>query len=268
MDRGDRDERESDDDATTVVTTVILLAIAGLVKAGPDARSSQAAGASPVVSYQGQVEVNDQPYNGTGYFKFAIVDAGGTTTYWSNDGTSTGGGEPTDGTPLPVSDGLFNVLLGDTALNNMTEPLEAAAFDGAERYLRVWFSSDDVDYRQLSPDRRIAAVPYALQAQEAADADTVDGEHATDLALPAAGMVLGATEHETTLIDAGFSYTGLTVESEDWSVRTALPAGRCWGPGAAVVNGVVYVIGGFSQAGRFETANEAYISGLYVYRKE
>jgi hypothetical protein len=34
----------------------------------------------------------------------------------------------------------------------------------------------------LSPDRRIAAVPYALQAEEAANADTVDGEHANAFA--------------------------------------------------------------------------------------
>ncbi len=33
----------------------------------------------------------------------------------------------------------------------------------------------------MAPDTRIAAVPYALQAQEAVDADTVDGLHASEL---------------------------------------------------------------------------------------
>ena len=50
------------------------------------------AGAPQVVSYQGQVNVNGAAFTGTGYFEFAVVDAAGTTSYWSNDGTSTGGG--------------------------------------------------------------------------------------------------------------------------------------------------------------------------------
>ena len=57
----------------------------------------------------------------------------------------------------------------------MTE-LPASAFAGTDRWLRVWFSSDGDAFVLLSPDRRIAAAPYALQAQEAADADTLDGQ--------------------------------------------------------------------------------------------
>jgi hypothetical protein len=45
----------------------------------------------------------------------------------------------------------------------------------------VWFSSDNITFSRLTPDTRISAVPYALQAQEAADADTVDGLHASEL---------------------------------------------------------------------------------------
>jgi hypothetical protein len=58
-----------------------------------------------VISYQGYVKVNAIPYHGTGLFKFVIVDAGGTTSYWSNDGSSTGGGEPDTGIVLTVTDG-------------------------------------------------------------------------------------------------------------------------------------------------------------------
>jgi hypothetical protein len=76
------------------------------------------------------------------------------------------------------------VLLGDTTLTNMTVPLSAGVFDGTDRYLRVWFSENNIAYELLSPDRRIAAVPYALQAQEAAyaayaaDAGMLDGQQA------------------------------------------------------------------------------------------
>jgi hypothetical protein len=161
---------------STVAVLATLLWIAWPAGAGLIVAPNLQSGAPTVVSYQGQVTVDDTLYDGTGYFKFAIVDGAGTTTYWSNDDTSIGGSEPDDGTPLSVADGLFNVLLGDTSLTNMTQALSASVFDGTDRYLRVWFSDDDTTYQQLSPDQRIAAVPYALQAQEAADADLLGGQ--------------------------------------------------------------------------------------------
>ena len=47
-----------------------------------------------VLNYAGQVAVNGQPFDGQGLFKFALVNADGNTTYWSNDGTSANGSEP------------------------------------------------------------------------------------------------------------------------------------------------------------------------------
>jgi hypothetical protein len=141
-----------------------------------------AGGAPEVVAYQGEVRVGGAPYAGDGYFKFAIVNAAGDTSYWSNDGTSTAGGEPTAAVQLAVSDGLFSVLLGDTSLGGMTQALTHEVFGGPDRYLRVWFSSiPGGPFDRLAPDTRIAAVPYALQAQEAVNADTVDGLHAEEL---------------------------------------------------------------------------------------
>ncbi|MEO6323069.1 MAG: hypothetical protein ABIT01_14320 [Thermoanaerobaculia bacterium] len=122
-----------------------------------------------VVSYQGRVELGGSPYSGPGYFKFAVVDAPGTTTSWSNDGTSVSGSEPTAGVTLSATNGLFDVLLGDTTLSNMTD-LPASAFpNGSTRKLRVWFSSTNAagSFTQLAPDRRVASVPYALQAERA-----------------------------------------------------------------------------------------------------
>ncbi len=104
------------------------------------------------------------PHNGTGYFKFAIWSGSGGNE-WTNDGTASGGGEPTNSVSLTVEDGLFNVLLGDTSLTNMTA-LSASVFSDPERYLRIWFSSDNGTFTLLSPDQRIAAVPYALQAEK------------------------------------------------------------------------------------------------------
>lgn len=179
-----------------IIISILALVAALLAGSGNAlARPRQQGGAPAVVSYQGQVAVNGQPYSGTGYFKFAVVDAGGATSYWSNDGTSTAGSEPTAAVSLPVANGLFTVLLGDTSLAGMTQPLAATVFGGPEHYLRVWFSADGVTYTQLTPDRRIAAVPYALQAEQAANADTLDGKHAADLTYTAgAGLTLSGNQ--------------------------------------------------------------------------
>jgi hypothetical protein len=162
-----------------VVMLVLALlggtALVAVTSAAPPSTPLAQGGAPAVISYQGEVWVGGSPYTGDGYFKFAVVDAGGSTSYWSNDGT-TGGAEPTAAVQLTANEGLFSVLLGDTALGGMTQALTASVFSQPDRYLRVWFStSAGGPFVQLAPDTRIAAAPYALQAQEAADADTVDG---------------------------------------------------------------------------------------------
>ena len=140
-----------------LVALLALLWLAGFASAGrsPEPAAPQA-GAPTMVSYQGQVTVDGTPFTGDGYFQFAIVDGYG-AIQWSNDGNS----PPITAVQLDVSSGLFNVLLGDGMA-----ALPASAFAGTDRYLRVWFSSDGKDFEQLSPDRRIAAAPYALQARK------------------------------------------------------------------------------------------------------
>src|SRR5687768_12670972 len=67
-----------------------------------------------VINFQGRVVVSGGNFNGFGRFKFALISAGGDTTYWSNDGTSVGGSEPEEAISLKVSKGLYSVLLGDS----------------------------------------------------------------------------------------------------------------------------------------------------------
>ncbi|MBU0495305.1 MAG: beta-propeller fold lactonase family protein [Chloroflexi bacterium] len=159
-----------------ITLLAVLLGTASLAGATPLYQS----GAPTVVSYQGQVLTGTPPtpYSGTGYFKFAVLDET-SAVQWSNAPMS--GGEPTAAVSLPVNNGLFSVLLGDTSLPNMAA-LPATAFNGTERYLRVWFSTTGVagSFTLLSPDRRIAAVPYALQAEEARNAWRLTGNAGTN----------------------------------------------------------------------------------------
>ena len=197
---------------------VVVFAAAALLTTSTWSRAQS--GAPTLISYQGLVAVGGLPYSGTGSFKFAIVDQAGTTTFWSNDGTSSGGSEPTSAVDLTVALGLFNVLLGDTSLTNMGA-LGASAFDGTERYLRVWFSSGGA-FDQLTPDRRIAAAPYALQVEEAknaataGDSDTVDGQHASEFA--AAGASWSLTGNGGTV--PGIHYVG-TSDAQPLVFRTS-----------------------------------------------
>jgi len=116
-----------------------------------------------LINYQGRVAVGTVNFEGAGQFKFALVDADGTTTYWSNDGTSTAGSEPTAAVTLAVTRGLYSVLLGDTALPNMTA-IPNAVFNNTDVRLRVWFNDGMNGSQQLAPDQRIAAVAYAIMA--------------------------------------------------------------------------------------------------------
>ena len=72
-----------------------------------------------MLSYQGHVAVNGSDFNGNGNFKFALVDPNGAVSFWSNDGTSAAGSEPANRVVIAVSNGLYSVALGDTALTNM-----------------------------------------------------------------------------------------------------------------------------------------------------
>lgn len=116
-----------------------------------------------LLSYQGRVAVGSVNFNGSGQFKFALVNTNGSTTYWSNDGTSTAGGQPAAAVPLTVTKGLYSVLLGDTTLTNMTA-VPASVFGNADVRLRVWFNDGVNGFQMLTPDQRIASVGYAMTA--------------------------------------------------------------------------------------------------------
>jgi len=117
-----------------------------------------------LINYQGRVAVGGTNFDGPGQFKFALVNGGGTTTYWSNDGTGTAGGPPASAVTLPVSKGLYSVLLGDVTLAHMTAAIPASVFANSDVRLRVWFNDGTHGFQPLTPDQRIAAVGYAMMA--------------------------------------------------------------------------------------------------------
>jgi hypothetical protein len=136
------------------------------ILAGTLMLAAAAAFAQPsLVSYQGQLSVNGTPFTGNASFKFAVMC--GTTSPWSNDGTSTNGSQPAVAVTLPVAQGVFNVLLGDPALAMV--PLTAALVSGcATPQLRVWVDTG-TGFEQLA-DQPVASSPFALQSSLASGA--------------------------------------------------------------------------------------------------
>ena len=129
----------------------------------------------PTLNYAGQVAVNGQPFDGQGLFKFALVNADGNATYWSNDGTSANGSEPAAHVGISVNGGLYSLLLGNVAMAGMgaIDPQVFAQHGDAK--LRVWFSDGVNGFQQLSPDRPFASVPYAFSGGTAQSATIAYG---------------------------------------------------------------------------------------------
>lgn len=132
----------------------------------------------PLINYQGRMVVSGLNFNGTGQFKFALVNGTGSTTFWSNDGTSVAGSQPTAAVSITVTKGLYSVLLGDNAIPNMM-PVPVTAFATSDVRLRIWFNDGTNGSQLLTPDERLGAVPYAMVAATVPDGSITAAKLAT-----------------------------------------------------------------------------------------
>ncbi|MEI6647994.1 MAG: hypothetical protein WCP12_18295, partial [bacterium] len=132
----------------------ILLTVAAVMLTIPAARAD----IPGMLNYQGRITVSNTNFNGTGQFKFALVNSGATQTYWSNG---------VNAVSLTVTKGLYSVLLGDTTLANMANAIQPTVFTNSDVRLRVWFNDGVNGLQQLTPDQRLAASGYALMANVA-----------------------------------------------------------------------------------------------------
>lgn len=112
-----------------------------------------------MLHHQGRMAVEGVPFDGSGQFKFALVDGTG-ATFWSNDGTTSG--EPANHIALPVTRGLYSVLIGDGPMT----PLPVGALTNNDVRLRVWFNDGTHNFQLITPDQRLVAAPYALVAAQ------------------------------------------------------------------------------------------------------
>jgi Pectate lyase superfamily protein len=120
------------------------------------------------ISYQGRLNADGAGFNGLGEFRFALVNSNGSATFWSNDGSSAGGAEPVRAVSRAVTQGLFSIRLGDTALSNMT-PISPSVFTNGDVRLRTWFGAGTNQPVLLAPDQPLSSVGYAMMAANVPD---------------------------------------------------------------------------------------------------
>ena len=140
--------------------------------------SSAFAEVPQMINYQGRVAVNNVNFDGTGQFKFALVNEDASQTFWSN-GAST--------VSVPVNKGLYSVLLGSAGM----DAIPASVFTNTDVRLRVWFDDGVNGLQLLSPDQRIAAVGYALMSANIPDGLVTSGKLA-DNAVTSSKLASGA----------------------------------------------------------------------------
>ncbi len=133
-----------------LVSALVGSALIGLARTVAGQAALQA-GAPGIVSYQGYLQDGaNQPFDGTTSISFAIYPTlTGGSALWQETQSN-----------VSVTDGFFSVLLGSVT------PFTAAAFNQPERYLQA--TVDLGAGATTLPRQQLAAVPYALQAQEAA----------------------------------------------------------------------------------------------------
>jgi hypothetical protein len=156
--------------AHTSVTVIVIAALfAGAARAGALgqvlAPVAQAPGSSfTTVNYQGRLaDSGGSPINNTNpgigmTFALYDVESGGSPVWVETHAN------------VPISEGLFSVRLGSI------NALDTSHLTG-DRWLGIQVGTDP----EMAPREKLAAVPYAMQAGHAAEADTVpDGSITTE----------------------------------------------------------------------------------------
>jgi len=124
-----------------------------------------------IINFQGRIaDTLGEPITGTRSITFRIYDAeSGGSLLWNETHAN-----------VTVRDGIFSVLIGSVSAVNLS-------FDG-QYYLGVQVGGDP----EMTPRQRIASVGYAYKAEEAENADTLDGMTASITPAPNTILPLNA----------------------------------------------------------------------------
>lgn len=160
---------------TTTASTTALAVLTALIAGWAQPGLAQEVDVPSGFVHQGYIEVDGQPFSGTGDFYFAIVESFFGNNVWTNDGSQlTTSNRPDTPVSLEVNEGIYSVSIGD---GGDTDILDLSALDVAVPKLRVWFDDGTNGVQQLTPDQELHSVPFARAADTAND---VRGEITVD----------------------------------------------------------------------------------------
>lgn len=158
------------------------------------------------IPFQGRVLAAGIPFQGTGQFKFALVNADGSQTYWRNSvDVAPADGVPDTAVSLPVVKGLYSVLLGDTSVPNMAGNLTPSTVSSGDARLRVWFNDGVRGFQLLAPDQPLASVPYALTAASLVDNPVFNGNVGIGINAPTAPLDVAGRINAASISLGGYS---------------------------------------------------------------
>ncbi len=202
-----------------VLTLGLILCQAEVSEAGP---------MGTAFTYQGHLYDNNDVADGEYDLKFTLYDA--------NEGGSQLAG-PIEVNDCNVIDGYFAVELD----------FGSSVFDGNAVWLETTVAhGDGSNPCTLSPRQEVTPTPYAIYAKTAGGISGGGG-------VASGFYILG----DSKISPPGYTYTGNYVRTQAaWSEKTPMPTAR-GSLTAAVVNGRIYAIGGYSEA-EYTAVNEEY----------
>jgi hypothetical protein len=167
---------------SAITIVVVALMLAGFrVWAMPAADPASTSAIAGVVSYQGYLtDTAGEPVSGSVGITFGLytVPSGGTAV-WTEAHTGVNA--------VPVSNGLFNVMLGGLV------PIPAGVWSNAELFLGVQAGGD----LEMAPREPVGMVPYALLAQRATGLAAPDGDPADALTVTNDGWLTSGSGNIT-----------------------------------------------------------------------
>jgi hypothetical protein len=160
-------------DSLGAITNVILQASGGGYTSIPSVTVNPLGGGSGAVitaNVSGGAVTGFNIVNaGNGYYNGAYLTISApppSTVFnnlWSNDGTTGLGQQPAAAVNVPVTNGLFTVVLGNTAITNMTS-ISASLFTQPNLQLQIWFNDGTHGFADLNPPQTLTPTPYAAYA--------------------------------------------------------------------------------------------------------
>jgi hypothetical protein len=162
--------------ASILSLVLLIVGVPWVYGQGSSAPAQPAAPLGTAFTYQGELQDQGQPANGTYDFSFRLLDG-------ADPGTASQVGSPLAVDHVDISDGIFSVELD----------FGVGPFNGEARWLEISVARDGETLTALSPTQPLTPVPAALYAQYGEDADA-DPANEFNTAINFTGTTLQITD--------------------------------------------------------------------------